>query len=444
MKNNLIISLIFCLTCFNSYTQIYKDSLKVNELEEVILESKTEFIRRKADRTIFNFSDQPMLSTGSLKQSLRKLPGLIVSEVVGISFQGKQLSIHLDGRPTNLNGENLDAFLESLPADSILEIEIITQAGSEYPSTFGGAILNIITKKTSEDYFNASVNSNSSFSNYSKLRFRFNNVLNINSKNEFFDWKLQLGQNYKETFQINNFSIGDILISENEFDKIGRFYFIRPSFKFNFNKVELFIDYDFNNQNDNSEITSNNFGLDPVPFLSDLNTNSNEINIKLDKKFDNNNSQYSKFDFELNLKDTRNRFEQQSLNTNQVILHNTFENTSGRLTSNVSKEINFLDQSTLSSGLYLSFLNFQTNNISDDKFNYRNHNEALYFKLSSSFKDYNIIMGIRLENYRINGLLNDENVNDYNKFNFFPNITAQYNLSSDIFASISYSRKISS
>jgi hypothetical protein len=443
MKNNLIISLIFCLTCFNSYTQIYKDSLKVNELEEVILESKTEFIRRKADRTIFNFSDQPMLSTGSLKQSLRKLPGLIVSEVVGISFQGKQLSIHLDGRPTNLNGENLDAFLESLPADSILEIEIITQAGSEYPSTFGGAILNIITKKTSEDYFNASVNSNSSFSNYSKLRFRFNNVLNINSKNEFFDWKLQLGQNYKETFQINNFSIGDILISENEFDKIGRFYFIRPSFKFNFNKVELFIDYDFNNQNDNSEITSNNFGLDPVPFLSDLNTNSNEINIKLDKKFDNNNSQYSKFDFELNLKDTRNRFEQQSLNTNQVILHNTFENTSGRLTSNVSKEINFLDQSTLSSGLYLSFLNFQTNNISDDKFNYRNHNEALYFKLSSSFKDYNIIMGIRLENYRINGLLNDENVNDYNKFNFFPNITAQYNLSSDIFASISYSRKIS-
>ena len=81
---------------------------------------------------------------------MKKLPGVVVSEAVGIMYQGKPLDVYMDGRPLNISSNELNAFLEGMPANSIERIEVITHPGAEFPATSGGAIMNIITSKTSK------------------------------------------------------------------------------------------------------------------------------------------------------------------------------------------------------------------------------------------------------------------------------------------------------
>ncbi len=117
-------------------------------------------VEQKADRTIFDFSEQPQLNSGTALDGIKKLPGLVSSDVAGMLYQGKMLDVFMDGRPLNISSNELNAFLEGMPANSIDRIEIITQPGAEFPATSGGAILNIITSKTAKNYLTATYSGN--------------------------------------------------------------------------------------------------------------------------------------------------------------------------------------------------------------------------------------------------------------------------------------------
>ena len=133
-----------------SQNEVKKDSVKITELQEIVVVAKKKAIEEKADRTIFDFSEQAHLSSGSLLEGLKKLPGLIISDVTGMLYQGNQLEVYMDGRPLNIYSNELNSYLEGLPANSIDRIEIITQPGAEFPATSGGAIINIISSKVSK------------------------------------------------------------------------------------------------------------------------------------------------------------------------------------------------------------------------------------------------------------------------------------------------------
>ncbi|NHW58891.1 TonB-dependent receptor, partial [Escherichia coli] len=112
---------------------------------------------------------------GTALDGIKKLPGLVSSDVAGMLYQGKMLDVFMDGRPLNISSNELNAFLEGMPANSIDRIEIITQPGAEFPATSGGAILNIITSKTAKNYLTATYSGNYSFTNEEKVRSRTNN-----------------------------------------------------------------------------------------------------------------------------------------------------------------------------------------------------------------------------------------------------------------------------
>ena len=117
MKKKHLIILIFFSISNNIYAQ--NDTLKSTKLEEVIIKEKKKAVEQKADRTIYNFSEQAYLNTGTLMEGLKKLPGLIISDIAGMMYQGKQLEVYMDSRPTNMYSDELNTFLESLPANSI-------------------------------------------------------------------------------------------------------------------------------------------------------------------------------------------------------------------------------------------------------------------------------------------------------------------------------------
>ena len=118
---------------------------KEKEIKEVTITKTKKAVEQKADRTIFDFSEQPNLNTGTALEGIKKLPGLIVSDLTGMAYQGKMLDVYMDGRPLNITSNELSAFLEGMPASVIDRIEVVTSPGAEYPTTSGGAILNVIT-----------------------------------------------------------------------------------------------------------------------------------------------------------------------------------------------------------------------------------------------------------------------------------------------------------
>ena len=173
MKKNYIIAIGFLLTTTFVFSQNTKnETLKEKQIDGVTLTKTKKAVEQKADRTIFDFSEQAHLNTGNVSEGLKKLPGLIVSDVAGMMYQGKQLDVYMDGRPLNIGGNQLQAFLEGMPANSVERVEIVTQPGSEFPATSGGAIINIITNKNAQKYLSATYTGRYAFTNYPKFRNR--------------------------------------------------------------------------------------------------------------------------------------------------------------------------------------------------------------------------------------------------------------------------------
>ena len=224
------------------------------QIEEVTFKKTKKAVEQKADRTIFDFSEQPNLNTGTALEGIKKLPGLMNSELTGMAYQGKPLAVYMDSRPLNITSKELNAFLEGLPASSIDRIEVITNPGAEYPATGGGAILNIITSRSAKSYLTATYSGSYSFSNYDKYRNKTNQSILLNSKNKWFGWQLNTGMNYGES--IDNSIIDDI--SNISSDGIRRGYFVRAALSFDLGKDRLLLNYNLNHNN--GDVDSRSFG----------------------------------------------------------------------------------------------------------------------------------------------------------------------------------------
>jgi hypothetical protein len=99
----LIIGFLFSLSVVNA--QVIN-----NEIEKVIIKKEKKSIEHKADRIIYNINSFGIASS-SVIDNLRKIPGLIVSDIGGLMYQGKLLSVYLDNRTLNINSNELFSFL---------------------------------------------------------------------------------------------------------------------------------------------------------------------------------------------------------------------------------------------------------------------------------------------------------------------------------------------
>ena len=251
MKKNNILLAIFLCTALNLSAQ--DNNKKAEELKEVTIVKSKKAIEQRADRTIFDFANQPSLNSGSVLEGLKKLPGLIASDIAGMMYQGKQLDVFMDGRPLNISSNELNGFLEGMPANAIEKIEIITQPGAEFPATSGGAILNIITNKNAKNFLSATYTNSVNVTNYDHLRWRVNNSVLLNAKNKYFGWQLNMGQNYRESavwatlYKEENG--GQSVITSTATDRTGRNNFLKSALTFDFNKDRLLLNYDLNHNN---------------------------------------------------------------------------------------------------------------------------------------------------------------------------------------------------
>lgn len=445
---------------------------KEKQIEGVTITKTKKAVEQKADRTIFDFSEQPQLNNGNVLEGIKKLPGLVSTDIAGIMYQGKVLDVYLNGRPLNITSNELNSFLEGMPANSVDRIEVITQPGAEFPATSGGAIMNIITNKNANKYLTATYSGNYSFTNYDKFRSRTSNSLNLNARNKIFGWQLNVGQNYRESMLNSN---QDNLMLSNT-DRVGRGYFAKSGLTFDLGQDRLLLNYDiYHNNNDN--YTASN-GLADLPYY--LNPNiiregnfssfdaahtdnlRQEAVVTYQKRFT---EKSQKLDLQFGFTKSDSKFIQDNIFTD-VVYTNPVENSpripfSNKLNNKSDMEIaNFkvdysqplkiLDGGKVSLGGLYEHQNFNTESKGITNLEYTRQTTATYLEFQAKLKKFDFILGTRAENYDISGVTryyNNKNLIDadllpFNKFKLFPNASVQYNLMNQVYVAANYNKKI--
>lgn len=441
MKKYYFLSMFFLGAIFTLSAQ--EEPKKAVELNEVAIVKTKKAIEQKADRTIFDFSDQPSLNSGSVLEGIKKLPGLIASDVAGMMYQGKQLDVFMDGRPLNITTNELNSFLEGMPANAIEKIEIITQPGAEFPATSGGAIMNIITNKNAKNYLSATYTNSTNFTSYDHLRWRINNSLLLSAKNKYFGWQLNVGQNYREsavwTSLTKNENNTTSILSTTEADRFGRTNFVKSALTFDIGNDRLLFNYDVNYSNNNSNTLGNGpgFSTNDDSFTDAL---RQDFVVTFQKKFE---DKSKKLDFKFNYNSNQNDFTLNSRTNNAVLLDNASTQRLYNAKVDYSQPIAFSDEGKISFGGLYEALLFETQNMEIVNLDYQRKTAAAYGELQSKFDKFNFIVGGRAEDYNITGKTNTADLIPFKQFRFFPNASAQYNFSNSVYFNVNYNKKIS-
>lgn len=444
MKKIPFIALAFLgsITFATAQTAPEKPVEKTTELNEVAIIKTKKAIEQKADRTIFNFADQPSLNTGSVLEGIKKLPGLIASDIAGMMYQGKQLDVFMDGRPLNISSNELNSFLEGMPANAIEKIEIITQPGAEFPATSGGAILNIITNKNAKNYLSATYTNSSSFTDYDGLRWKLSNSVLLNAKNKYFGWQLNLGQNYRESAIWNTLEkqLNDenTVLSQTNADRVGRNNYVKSALTFDIGKDRLLLNYDITQNNNDSYTTGTGVGFT----TNDASVNTGlrqDAVVTYQKKFEN---PAQKLEFKFNYNNNTNDFELTGKGNAAATLENSSDQNLYNVKADYSQPFKFSDEGKLSFGALYEELLFEAASKGVTNLDYKRRTAASYIELQSKFDKINFILGGRAEDYNITGNTDLAELTTFKQFRFFPNASAQYNFNRMINFNVNYNKKI--
>ena len=109
--------------------------------------SRKPFVTQDDDKTIVDAEALSNSSTNAF-EILEKTPGLIADQDGNVYLNsGTPATIQLNGREVKLNTADLASLLKSLPATSVLKIEILRSPSARYDASGTGGIVNIVLKK---------------------------------------------------------------------------------------------------------------------------------------------------------------------------------------------------------------------------------------------------------------------------------------------------------
>ncbi|SDJ73594.1 outer membrane beta-barrel family protein [Chryseobacterium jejuense] len=453
------------------------NSNKEKQIDGIVITKTKKAVEQKADRTVFDFSEQPQLNNGNVLEGIKKLPGLVSTDIAGMMYQGKMLDVYLNGRPLNITSNELNSFLESMPANSVERIEVVTQPGAEFPATSGGAVMNIITNKNANKYLSATYSGNYTFTNYDKYRSRTTNSVNLNARNKYFGWQLNVGQNYRESMM--NTQQDDLLNSNT--DRFARTYFAKAGVTFDLGQDRLLMNYDiYHNNNDNytlsngkgdrtyDEKSPNKLYIRDYTFGSSdaarTNTIRQEAVVTYQKRFS---DKSQKLDFQLGYTKAYTKFGQDNIffdktyenpeerlptTTRGNLLRNNSDMRIANLKVDYSQPIKLLDGGKVSAGGLYERQDYDTESKGLKNLEYQRQTASTYLEFQAKLKKFDFTLGSRFENYDISGItryfdkdgkLVQDDLLPFDKFKFFPNASIQYNLMNQVYVAANYNKKIS-
>jgi len=211
-----------------------------SQLREINVVARRPYIEVKPGKIVLNIQNSVIAEGNSVYDVLRQSPGVHVnSGNETLSISGRQPAlITIDGKPTNLTGDDLVNLLRTMQSNNIDQIEMITSASAKYDAS-GGGIINIIQKKGTNIGSNGTLTAGFGYGKYHKSRagIVFNNrtaKLNVFGNYTFEDNKTSryINTNRNITYHdiLSNYNVdyNNIQTSYNHNFKLGADYSISP------------------------------------------------------------------------------------------------------------------------------------------------------------------------------------------------------------------------
>jgi len=134
---------------YNRKLKLGKISLvkKNTKLGTVVIENVKKSIEIQADKKVFNVEKNIAAEGGTLEDVLRNVPSVTLGADGSVSLRGKSnVTILVDGKQNPLFAD-LETALQSIPAENIKSIEVITNPSAKYEAQGLGGIINIVMKE---------------------------------------------------------------------------------------------------------------------------------------------------------------------------------------------------------------------------------------------------------------------------------------------------------
>jgi iron complex outermembrane recepter protein len=234
------------------------------ELGQVTVVSRKPVIEIKADRTVFNVEASPTAQGLNALELLRKSPGVNVDKDENVNLKGRQgVVIYINGKPSQMSGRDLAAFLKGLRANDIEAIEIISNPGAKFDAAGNAGVINIKLKKNKK----IGTNGNASIGVSQGFTPKMDGSLSVNYR----DPKWNLFSNYSYAYGTWNNGL-------NLDNTIGDSLYIQRSssdWTDNGHNIKIGADYTLNSRNTVGFII--NGGLSKPGWTSDSRTNISRL-----------------------------------------------------------------------------------------------------------------------------------------------------------------------
>ncbi|KQS26669.1 hypothetical protein ASG33_19045 [Dyadobacter sp. Leaf189] len=188
--------------------ELPKDSLVLimqqdnKQLNEVTVLFRKPLVERKVDRVTFNVENSILASGSSAWESLGKAPGVQVNSSEEITANRKNVRIYMDGKPLNLFGDDLSAYLKGIPSQLIAQIEVYSNPPAQFDAA-GASVINVITKKGGQQGLNVTLNAAATQGIY----LGHNNSATFNYRNNKLNLYGSYGFAHRHNFQDHNVAI---------------------------------------------------------------------------------------------------------------------------------------------------------------------------------------------------------------------------------------------
>ncbi len=136
---------------------IIKLSSAKGQLKEVAVKAQRSTIQLGIDKKTFNVEQSLVSQGGSASDLLSNVPSVQVDVDGNVSLRGStSVKVLINGKESTLTGSSIADVLQSLPASSIENVEVITNPSSKYQAEGQSGIINIILKKNARLGFTGS------------------------------------------------------------------------------------------------------------------------------------------------------------------------------------------------------------------------------------------------------------------------------------------------
>ncbi len=118
-------------------------------VEAVTVSGARQQVETSIDRRSYSVANDLQARTGTIADVLRNVPSVQVDVNGGVTLRGDgNVTILVDGRPSvQFTRENLAQALQTLPAEQVDRIEVITNPSAEFRADGSAGIINLVMKK---------------------------------------------------------------------------------------------------------------------------------------------------------------------------------------------------------------------------------------------------------------------------------------------------------